>query len=76
MNRLMDIYVREIKPLPPRDRLRLLKLIADDLAQEDSLEPQPAPSILELEGLGAELWKGIDAQEYENELRREWDHRP
>ena len=69
MNRMMDIYVREIRPLPPCDRLRLLKLIADDLAQEDSLEPQPERSLLELEGLGAEIWKGIDAQEYVNELR-------
>lgn len=33
-------------------------------------------SILELRGLGKELWEGIDAQEYVNELRAEWDHRP
>jgi hypothetical protein len=49
---------------------------------ESELEPEPEDaarplhSILELEGLGAELWEGIDAQEYVNELRREWDHRP
>jgi hypothetical protein len=33
-------------------------------------------SLLELEGLGAEIWQGIDAQDYVNELRKEWDHRP
>lgn len=30
-------------------------------------------SLLELEGLGAEIWQGIDAQEYVNQLRDEWD---
>jgi len=33
-------------------------------------------SLLELEGLGAEIWNGADAQQYVNELRKEWDHRP
>lgn len=32
-------------------------------------------SILELEGVGAELWKDIEPQEYVNQLRSEWDHR-
>lgn len=32
-------------------------------------------SILELRGLGKELWDGIDAQEYVNELRNEWPDR-
>lgn len=76
MNKVMDLYAREIRPLPPRDRLRLLALLAQGLAREESLEPQPERSLLELRGLGAELWKGIDAQEYVNELRGEWDHPP
>ena len=33
-------------------------------------------NIMDLHGLGKELWEGIDAQEYVNELRKEWDHRP
>ncbi len=50
-----------------------------DLAQPET--EQPKHSIMELHGLGAGLWKNekgelIDAQEYVNELRREWDHRP
>jgi len=35
----------------------------------------PDRSILELEGLGAEIWAGVDAQQYVNELRNDWDHR-
>jgi hypothetical protein len=30
-------------------------------------------SIMELEGLGAEIWQGIDAQEYVNRERASWD---
>lgn len=36
----------------------------------------PPRSLLELEGLGAELWEGLDAQERVNLLRNEWNHRP
>ena len=34
---------------------------------------QPDRSLLELEGLGANLWKGMSAQEYVDALRDEWD---
>ena len=30
-------------------------------------------SILELQGLGKDLWAGIDAQEYVDEERSSWD---
>jgi hypothetical protein len=52
----------------------LVELIARDLAAASEAPRQR--SLLELEGLGAEIWQGIDAQEYVNELRKEWDHRP
>ena len=32
-------------------------------------------SILDLEGVGAHLWHGQDAQEYVNAIRDEWDNR-
>ena len=32
-------------------------------------------SLFELEGLGAEIWKGIDAQEYVDNLRDEWERK-
>ncbi|MFZ4815187.1 MAG: hypothetical protein ACOYL5_11680 [Phototrophicaceae bacterium] len=35
--------------------------------------PKKKRSLMELEGLGAEIWQGIDAQDYVNELRDEWD---
>lgn len=66
------------------ERLRLLAkaqgLLLEDYMQKvlegvaDGAAPTPKPySLLELEGVGAELWKGQDAQEYVNKLRDEWD---
>jgi antitoxin (DNA-binding transcriptional repressor) of toxin-antitoxin stability system len=34
---------------------------------------EPKRSILELEGLGEEIWHGIDAQEYVNHERNSWN---
>ncbi len=56
-------------------RLRLLAIMAEDLAVSAS-EPLPQRDIMELHGLGKELWNGVDAQDYVNELRQEWDRRP
>ena len=51
--------------------------MAEELSNgEAKTETVKKRSLLELEGLGAEIWEGIDAQEYVNELRNEWEHRP
>lgn len=69
-----ELYERHVKPLPAAERLRLVAMIAQDLASHPTEKPER--SIMELHGLGKEIWEGIDAQEYVNELRKEWDHRP
>ncbi len=71
-----QIYEQHVKPLPAAERLRLVAMIANDLAASTGSETLRQRSLLELEGLGAEIWEGVDAQEYVNELRKEWDHRP
>ena len=68
---LDEIYEQQIKPLPRAVRLQLLARIAQDLAAPD--EQPRNRSIMELHGLGAEIWQGIDAQQYVNELRDEWN---
>lgn len=67
-----ELYERHIKLLAPAERLRLVELIAHDMV-EDRAEMRGTRSLLELEGLGAEIWQGIDAQAYVDELRDEWD---
>ena len=70
-----EIYLKYIKGLSVVERLRLLEITARDLAGT-SQPGQPKRSLLELEGLGAEIWQDVDAQEYINKLRQEWDDRP
>ncbi len=36
-------------------------------------EPRARHSLRELRGLGADIWKGVDAQQYVNRLRDEWE---
>ncbi len=72
-----EIYRQHIKSLNAHDRLRLLALVVQDLTPEDDVIPTTEKrSIMELHGLGAEIWQGVDAQEYVSDLRAEWDHRP
>lgn len=42
------------------------------LLEEALREPEPL-SLLKLEGLGKEVWEGIDAAEYIDEERASWD---
>ena len=69
-----EIYRQYLKPLSTEDRLRLIAILAWDLAPE-AVPSRRERSVLELHGLGKEIWEGIDAQEYVNSLREEWDHR-
>ena len=71
-----QLYERQIKPLPPNERLKLVALIANELAREIEEGERPKRSIMELDGLGAEIWEGMDVQEYVNKLRGERHHRP
>lgn len=71
-----EIYEQLVKHLPPEERLHLVDMVTKDLAPRTLDEPEKNKrSIMELHGLGAEIWEGVDAQEYVNELRSEWDHR-
>jgi plasmid stability protein len=40
---------------------------------EQALDKGESVSLMELQGLGKELWKGIDAAEYIREERDSWD---
>ena len=61
----------------PADARRLLGIEAGDrlaVHVEDGvimLIPQPADAVEALRGLGREIWEGVDAQEYVNQLRDE-----
>ena len=67
-----QIYEQQIKVLPRATRLRLLARLADDLTTSDEEETQLV-SLLDLEGVGAEIWQGVDAQAYIDAERDSWD---
>lgn len=56
--------------LSPEDKARLVESLAADLRQ--SFENQRSHSIMELKGLGKELWQGIDVEKYIEEERSSW----
>jgi len=69
----IDGILDEIRELSLSERKKLISLIVDTLTDEGMSSIQESPSLLELEGLGAEIWAGINADEYVRQLRDEWD---
>ena len=71
---LKEIYESHVKPLSAEERLQLLIMTARDLEAETAgLSSRPRRNIMDLHGLGKEIWEGIDPAEYVNRLRDEWD---
>jgi hypothetical protein len=61
--------------LPPAERIKLIAMTAQDLSQSALPTETPKRSIMELHGLGKEMWQGVDAQKHVEELRQEWADR-
>ena len=60
-----------VQSLTPADQLRLLEELAALVRRQ--VTTRPRRSILELQGLGKEIWRGIDAQEYVDRERASWN---
>ena len=65
-------YVKGIDRLKPEEQLSLLGIISSRLKKTVTRKTKTR-SILELEGLGADEWKGINAQDYVRKERQSWD---
>jgi hypothetical protein len=66
---LAELYELHLASLSPEDRLKLIALLAQGLTKEEVAPEPPLRSLMELHGLGKEIWEGIDAQDYVNRLR-------
>jgi hypothetical protein len=71
----MAEILHQAKTLSMQERKELVKLLIDSLDVPEAAPRQPR-RLSELRGLGKEIWQGIDAQEYVNRLRNEWNERP
>ena len=67
--------IQEARTLSVEERNQLIQALLE-MTNEPKTETPKKRNIMEFLGLGAEIWEGIDAQEYVNQLRSEWDHRP
>jgi hypothetical protein len=63
--------MQQARTLSVQERKELVKLLVDTLDVAD--ESYGKRSLRELRGLGKEIWEGIDAQAYVDQLRDEWD---
>jgi hypothetical protein len=61
---------RRVEELTPDEQIRLLEELAVLVRRRSSLRSR---SILELQGLGKEIWQGIDAQQYVDQERDSWN---
>ena len=61
----------QVENLTPDEQLCLLEEIASLVDRR--ISPKPQRSIMELEGLGKEIWQGMDAQEYVDQERSSWN---
>lgn len=70
----MNLYQnirRQIESLAPIEQLRLLEELTALVRSRRAVKA--SRSLLELEGLGKEIWQGIDAQDYINRERDSWN---
>jgi hypothetical protein len=57
--------------LTPDEKLQLIGELAANIRQQITTQPQH--SIMEFEGLGKEVWQGIDVEKYIEEERNSWE---
>jgi hypothetical protein len=69
-NMTITEIMQQAQTLSPQERKELVKLLVDSLEVK---ETRPQRRLSELRGLGKDIWQGIDAQEYVDQLRSEWD---
>jgi len=67
--------MEQARTLSVQERKELVKQLVDTLDVPEPASPRQR-RLSELRGLGKEIWAGIDAQEYVDQLRSEWDKRP
>jgi hypothetical protein len=60
-----------VQTLAPAEQLRLISEVTDSLSGE--IGHQPRRSLLELQGLGKDIWEGVDVDEYLRQERSSWN---
>jgi len=61
---------KSVEALRPADQLRLVAELISRLSGQLNWQPR---SLLELEGLGQDVWQGVDVDEYLRRERSSWN---
>lgn len=59
------------RDLPVEEQLQLIEDLISRVRYR--VQAKPTHSIMELEGLGKEIWEGVDVEKYINDERNSWD---
>jgi len=66
-----ELALKIAEKLSPEERVRLARELAEP--RERGTVPRERVSIMELKGLGKEIWEGIDTDAYIKAERDSWD---
>jgi|HubBroStandDraft_5_1064220.scaffolds.fasta_scaffold101169_1 hypothetical protein len=66
-----ETILRNVASLSREEQLQLMSDLAAYLRAHEW--PDSGTSILELQGLGKDIWRGIDAQDYVHRERASWN---
>jgi len=66
-----DKLYRKLQARAKRERRSVAKEVLEILDQ--ALSESPRLSIMKLQGLGKDIWRGIDSDQYVEAERRAWD---
>ena len=69
-NDAYQAVLNQAQRLSPEEQFKLLEDLVVMLRQRATSKPQH--SILELKGLGKEVWEGVDVEEYIRKERGSW----
>lgn len=71
INSNMQRAYKEVLKLTSAEKMILISKILPELSRK--LERDTGLDIYDLKGVGKEIWRGIDAQDYVNKERDSWD---
>lgn len=71
MTPLYETVLRQVEALSEAEQLKLIAQITERLHGHTS--PVAPASILDLQGLGRDVWRGQDAQDYVGHERSSWN---